>query len=591
MKRRLLSSVVALALATASLTLGAEAADAAPATPFASVAVPDAAATSYTVSGRVTLSGGRPATTGTVAITYLGYVDASEGWTDGYLGTKTFSTAADGSYSIPVAPCAAVVIEVTPTYPQTGGGYLTTFNVPFTIASLPTDAGMLHPTKTPSITGVDVSMTPAAQVTGRVTDLSGKPVANEPVSLFAKNATTGAYDVLTSSTQTDANGAYSTDHVAVGDYNVFFGGSSWSVPDSTGTQPQWYGTQASTLDTGTPFTLAAGQVRTADQVMTKPAGMSGSIQCDDCGIGDTITMSLEGLDPTTSTWMPLSHYISVQQWNSSYSITDLVPGSYRLTVGLNGTYDSLAQTTGALVVASGSTLAQNVTFTPDLSKPRIVPAVAGVSSNATTYVNALYWDYLKRLPSTADVAWWGSQIDRGQPRSSIAQGFVNSDEYRLMRIDAAYVTILGRPTDQNGGRQSWLDGMKRGLLTTDDVEKSFYASDEYFRNSGGTNAAFVSSLYSTLLHRTGSAADYSWWASLAQAHGRLWVVTNFWSTAETVAARVSSMYQHYLGRVPDATGLAGWVNFGLTNGDTALRAGFTQSDEYFARSQARFSVR
>ncbi|MCU1475592.1 MAG: hypothetical protein JWQ64_285 [Subtercola sp.] len=202
------------------------------------------------------------------------------------------------------------------------------------------------------------------------------------------------------------------------------------------------------------------------------------------------------------------------------------------------------------------------------------------------YITALYEDYLDRLPSQSDIDWWSASLANGAPRSSISAGFVNSDEYRLIRIDAAYQSVLGRPAEQ-AGRLNWLDAMRSGGITTDDIETSLYASEEYFQQHGDNNLGFVTSLYQTLLHRQGSASDYAFWSNLIVQHGRAWVIAQYWDANETISERVSAMYQLYLGRVPDPAGLKTWVNVALQIGDTGLRAGFTSSDEYYARAQTR----
>ncbi|RFA20609.1 GH25 family lysozyme [Subtercola boreus] len=202
------------------------------------------------------------------------------------------------------------------------------------------------------------------------------------------------------------------------------------------------------------------------------------------------------------------------------------------------------------------------------------------------YITALYEDYLKRAPAPQESAGWQDRLAAGAPRTAVAAGFVNSDEYRLQRIDAAYQTVLGRSPDAPG-RLSWLNAMKSGGITTDDIETSLYSSTEYFQNHGNTNKSFVASLYTTLLHRQGTDADYTFWANLIAQNGRAWVVAQYWDAQETISQRVSAMYQLYLGRVPDAAGLQGWVNVALQIGDSGLRSGFTSSGEYYARSQTR----
>jgi hypothetical protein len=225
--------------------------------------------------------------------------------------------------------------------------------------------------------------------------------------------------------------------------------------------------------------------------------------------------------------------------------------------------------------------------TNNVISARLISSVGGIVPSVNSDVNALYYDFLTRLPSSSDVSWWGGQIQQGADPSVVSDGFVGSDEYRLIRIDAAYQSVLGRASEQ-AGRINWLNAMKGGGITTDDIETSLYASQEYYQKNGNTDTLFVKSLYNALLHRDGSQSDYAFWANLVRQHGRAWVIAQYWDANETISERVSAMYNKYLGRTPDSAGLAGWVSVALQIGDSGLRSAFTSSDEYFVRSQYRF---
>ncbi|QWT24324.1 DUF4214 domain-containing protein [Subtercola sp. PAMC28395] len=216
-----------------------------------------------------------------------------------------------------------------------------------------------------------------------------------------------------------------------------------------------------------------------------------------------------------------------------------------------------------------------------------IGAGVNVLSASGSYVTALYNDYLARTPAFSELMFWTKILDGGGARTAVSDAFVSSDEYRLIRINAAYRGILGRGSDP-GGQTFWLTRMQQGLLTTDDIETSFYGSLEYFTNHGGTNLSFAQSLYQTLLKRSGGASEYQFWADLAQSHGRDWVIAQFWDSTETISSRVSSMYSAYLGRVPDPAGLQNWVGLALKIGDSGLRSGLTGSDEYWSRAATRF---
>ncbi|MEA9984791.1 DUF4214 domain-containing protein [Subtercola sp. RTI3] len=219
--------------------------------------------------------------------------------------------------------------------------------------------------------------------------------------------------------------------------------------------------------------------------------------------------------------------------------------------------------------------------------PTVLGAPLPTVTASSSYVVALYNDYLSRTPSAGETKGWATQLANGAPRDGVANGFVNSDEYRLIRIAAAYQSVLGRSPDPSGP-QNWLAAMHRGSITTDDIETSFYSSLEYFQQHGNNNAGFVASLYTNLLHRNAGSDEIAYWVTYINKYGTAWVVSQFWRSTETISERISAMYQRYLGRAPDPVGLNTWVGLALQIGDSGLRSALTSSDEYFARSQNRY---
>ena len=173
------------------------------------------------------------------------------------------------------------------------------------------------------------------------------------------------------------------------------------------------------------------------------------------------------------------------------------------------------------------------------------------------------------------------------PRGQVAGAFVNSDEFRLKKIDFAYQEVLGRVPD-DAGRAGWLNGMRAGTLSPDDVYRIFMQSDEYFNSTGGTNPLFVAEVYQRIIKRPASQPEIDYWASMVDKHGRVAVVDLIWFSIETARARVSIMYQDYLGRTPDWDGLVQWGDFALRNGDSAVRSAILGSDEYATRAITRY---
>ena len=206
------------------------------------------------------------------------------------------------------------------------------------------------------------------------------------------------------------------------------------------------------------------------------------------------------------------------------------------------------------------------------------------------FVMSLYRNYLGRAPSTDDLNYWTSRLASGAPRSSVSQGFVTSDEYRLIRIDAAYHSILGRGADPDG-RLWWLNQMRSGAVSADGISLQFYASPEYVNSAqhwaadGDSTSEWVHQLYVDLLHRSPDASGIAYWAGAARRYGRQAVVNTYWNEPETAGERVSEMYASYLGRIPDPDGLAYWTSVDVGAGDTPTRETITSSQEYYNRAQ------
>jgi len=191
---------------------------------------------------------------------------------------------------------------------------------------------------------------------------------------------------------------------------------------------------------------------------------------------------------------------------------------------------------------------------------------------------------LFRTAGPQEVSGWSAIVASGQ---SITGGFLLSDEYRLNKATSAYRTILGREPEGDA-IYGWLGLMRNGSIMTEDLDKQFFASTEYFNSSGGTNFGFVSALYKRMLGRTASEDEIWGWSVYAAHHGRLGVVNAIWGAIETARSRVSAIYFEYLGRYAGESETYGWAVYGQNNGDAQLRSAITGSQEYYERSIVRF---
>jgi hypothetical protein len=123
----------------------------------------------------------------------------------------------------------------------------------------------------------------------------------------------------------------------------------------------------------------------------------------------------------------------------------------------------------------------------------------------------------------------------------VASGFTMSSEHYTSLIDDDYQQLLGRTPSQLE-INIWLRAFNAG--TTDErVMASFLASPEYYQRVGGTDKAWVDSLYKTVLGRRADASGETTWVSaLASGQGRGTVAYGFTASAEHEQALIQADY-------------------------------------------------
>ncbi len=203
------------------------------------------------------------------------------------------------------------------------------------------------------------------------------------------------------------------------------------------------------------------------------------------------------------------------------------------------------------------------------------------------WVNALYQDFLGRPSDPGGLDYWYGQLQSGAApsREALAYRFATSDEYLGIVVTDYYRRILGREPDA-AGLASWRGAMAAGTspaLTAG----SFYASDERYAAAGGTDGAWVDSLYRGILNRVADPAGRAYWVAQTAARGRGFVASSFYGSDESLRARVEALYQRMLGRDADAEGLRSWPAQVRDRGDLVLASSLAASPEYDSRAQGR----
>ena len=153
-----------------------------------------------------------------------------------------------------------------------------------------------------------------------------------------------------------------------------------------------------------------------------------------------------------------------------------------------------------------------------------------------------------------------------------------------------YTDTLERQPDAQG-LTNWVTWIQEGRFTVAQVASEFYASAEfYLYHAGGTDTAWVTKLYVTLLGRQPDADGLTMWVGMARNdwYARLYVAEHFYQSMEPAMHRVQAMYQKMLGRDPEPFGWYSWPLNVVITGDLALAAQIANSDEYWDRAQLRF---
>lgn len=216
---------------------------------------------------------------------------------------------------------------------------------------------------------------------------------------------------------------------------------------------------------------------------------------------------------------------------------------------------------------------------PDLS------VVYDADGPTAKFVRAAFRTFLGRSPSAGELRERTLAIDSGlRSRDQLTGELSRSLEWISRTVGALYESALGRPADASGLRY-WRDRIAGGMRVTD-VGAYFYASSEFYAQSGNSNAGFVGRLYREILHREADASGRAYWLRQLDAGvPRIVVTSSFYASVESRRDRVARTYRAVLGRTPDAGGLSYWSGQLLRVDDVDLAAYLAASNEFFTRSQ------
>ena len=172
-------------------------------------------------------------------------------------------------------------------------------------------------------------------------------------------------------------------------------------------------------------------------------------------------------------------------------------------------------------------------------------AVARPASFTASYVTALYQGTLGRASTAEELAMWQPIYSHAPTLLQPTLQMLDSSATRQALIGGWYQTYLGRAADP-GGVATWTTALAGGQTFTF-VEANLAASSEGFAKGGGTNSAWISFLYQTVLGRSPGPGESGFWIGVLNANpgSRFQVALSILRSPESTNRVVTQWYSAY----------------------------------------------
>lgn len=224
------------------------------------------------------------------------------------------------------------------------------------------------------------------------------------------------------------------------------------------------------------------------------------------------------------------------------------------TVDVDGA-DTVAPAFSAPPSPAGPTLPVVVAFDLTVTDPHgatstdtvIVTSSPELTPNQE-WVARVYATFLHRAPETGGFEYWSGRLDSGTPRLVLATqiGFgVEATSGPL--LTTLYRDALGR-APWPGERAYWAGQLRDGM-PLHHLIRHLVSSNEAHANAGGTDAAWLTRLYQSLLGRTPHAAEIDYWTGLLDDGAPRYIVAGtYQNTPEARAYTIARLAGEILGR-------------------------------------------
>ena len=213
-------------------------------------------------------------------------------------------------------------------------------------------------------------------------------------------------------------------------------------------------------------------------------------------------------------------------------------------------------------------------------------AGATTVNQADNFINLVYVDLLNR---PADVpayqAFEQPLVNHTITSTQVAATVLGGSEYRTDLVDSYYSSYLNRAPQ--GGELSGALGYLAANGTDQGLQDTILGSPEFFARQGGTSSAFVAALFTDLLQRPGSPAEWAPFITDLSSQTPAQVASLFLSSGEYDDVLVTGYFSRFLNRAPNPSELnlfATEMQGGATN--EQVIASILGSAEFFQLAQS-----
>ena len=228
---------------------------------------------------------------------------------------------------------------------------------------------------------------------------------------------------------------------------------------------------------------------------------------------------------------------------------------------------------GSLYYLTGSGTVEKISYP--------TPATGALTPDET-FVRSLYRSFLGRDGTTAELDFHAAQVAT-LGRDGVSRSVAGSPEGLAFVVNGLYRTYLGRDADP-GGLATYTAQLSGGA-TTQTVAAELLGSAEYAGKvpaAASADSAFVTSLYATVLGRSGSDAEVAYWVGLLPTLGRQGEAQAFLGSGEYRAVAVAADYVALLGRPASAAEVSFYATSPIPL--DSIPTLFASSDEFYARA-------